>query len=124
MFDLVLKSIVVRSQFEGFHSWPDCPYEEVAFLRNVHRHIFHVEIKIAVTHNERELEFFMVKKELNTLLAQDFEHKEFTLSCEAIAEIILDKLREKYPTLYSVSVFEDNENGAVYTTLLSEAGKK
>ena len=37
--NLVRRWIRVRTTFEGFHCWPSAP-NEVAFLRNVHRHLF------------------------------------------------------------------------------------
>ncbi len=118
---LCKKSIVVKAQFDGFHCWPECPYEEVSYLRNVHRHIFYVEVRLAVVHEERQLEFFMVQQYLKSILFHNFADKEFTFSCETIANIIADKMRKKYPTLYYVSVFEDNENGAIYEIVTSSS---
>ena len=42
--------VVVKTEFEGFHSWEDAP-DEVSFLRNLHRHIFHVTAKWKVNHD-------------------------------------------------------------------------
>ena len=104
------KYIIIRTQFEATHNWPDCPIEEVAFLREEHRHIFHVEVKIEVSHNNRELEFIMLKRIVNELL-QSLGKRLGTMSCEDIAERIITTFCN-HP-IKSVSVFEDNENGAI-----------
>lgn len=106
----IKKYITVNLTQEGFHSYDNAP-EEVAFLRVRHRHLFYVSLTIQVFHNERELEFFMVKKALMSGMASLFS---CNLSCEGYAEEILNwalvcygKERE-----YQVSVSEDNENGS------------
>jgi hypothetical protein len=103
-------SIIVRSQFIATHAWVNCPHEEVKFLRNAHRHIFYVTIKAPVNHNDRELEFFMVKKELDDFLNK-YPFDLGSKSCEIICCDILDKF--KY--INFVRVMEDNENGAEIT---------
>jgi len=112
------KYIIVRTHFEGIHNWPDCPHEDVAFLRNKHRHIFHVEVKIEVSHNNRDLEFIRVKRAINsfiqTSLGKNLSNDCIELgsmSCEDIAELIIHKFMN-WP-IRSVSIFEDNENGAL-----------
>ena len=102
-------SIVVRTLFEGIHKYADAP-NEVGFLREPHRHIFHVEAEIEVKHDDRELEFIMVKRELNKYLYS----KPFGIrhSCEQMAKDIIAFLTEKYgKRKMSVLVLEDNENG-------------
>jgi len=103
--------IVVRTQFEGFHRYPAAP-EGVEFLKNEHRHMFHIEAKIEVFHSDRELEFILVKRFINTLLTNSQQdHK----SCEMIAESITNALVQKYGKRdITVGVFEDGENGGLY----------
>ena len=48
--------VVVKTTFSALHAWPECPYEDVAFLRTPHRHVFYVTMKIQTT-EDRELEF-------------------------------------------------------------------
>jgi len=105
--------IVVISQFEGIHSWPDCPYEDVAFLRHPHRHIFHVIMKIEVYHDDRELEFIRIKRELEEILLTFYHGKDLgSMSCEMLAEKLgMHFIGFSYP-VHMVSVFEDGENGA------------
>ena len=105
------KYIIIRTQFEAIHSWPDCPIEEVSFLKNPHRHIFHVEIKIKVSHNNRDVEFIQAKRILNEFLQQTYNEKDIGhLSCEMICEDIQQNFAGW--SSHSISVFEDNENGA------------
>ena len=110
--------IIIRTQFEGCHYWKDAPLE-VDFLRAPHRHIFHVEVKLPVSHNDRELEFFLVKRFLDDAIDKlypSFELK--NKSCEMIAEEILKAIQDKFGFKkdVSVSVSEDNENGSVVET--------
>jgi len=110
--------IIVKTQFEGMHCYPEAP-GEVSFLRSPHRHIFYIEAEIEVFHEDRELEFILVKRDLNVQLAS-IQLKNW--SCETIAKVLQDYLKERYPvpaelnldrTRYvNVKVFEDNENGA------------
>lgn len=105
--------IVVKSQFEGIHSWPDCPYDDVSFLRHPHRHIFHVTLKMEVTHDDRELEFIQVKRILEDLLSRNYNRKNlYNLSCEMMSKNIGMHFIGMGLKVHVVSVFEDNENGA------------
>jgi hypothetical protein len=102
--------IVVKSQFEGIHSWDKCPHDDVSFLRWPHRHIFHVTLKIEVSHDDRELEFIRVKRELEEYLKL-FPLDLKSTSCEMLAKEIGMYLTPMFP-VYMVSVFEDEENGS------------
>lgn len=62
--------IKVKTEFRGIHCWPECPYEEVAFLRDPHRHTFKVEVKIEVEHNDRGIEFFMFQHDVDREIAK------------------------------------------------------
>lgn len=111
-------SIVVRTQYEGIHRYKDAP-EQVKFLRDYHRHIFYVEAKIQVFHDDRDLEFIMVKQAINAyfdIFLNKFDVYEMgDQSCEMIAKNLIKYLKTNYgdERKITVSVFEDNENGAV-----------
>jgi hypothetical protein len=49
--------IKVRTEFEGYHFYPGAGSIDprISFLENEHRHMFKVEVKISVTHLDREL---------------------------------------------------------------------
>lgn len=111
------KFIFVKNQFEGFHRYKDAP-DEVSFLRNLHRHIFYVKVTIQVFHNERELEFFIIKRNIEKFIDENnfFDNA----SCEYIAERIYNFIYDVYKNnrKICVEVSEDNENGAIVGDLL------
>jgi len=112
-------------QVEGTHNWPDCPFEEVDYLRVPHRHIFHIKAYGKVTHSDRDVEFIMLKHEIWKYLTTGkyWSHNnhlcEFgAMSCEMIAQELIDNF-----DLSRCEVSEDNENGAIVTvTPIMSAG--
>lgn len=104
--------VIVKANFIGFHQWKDAP-EEVSFLRDYHRHIFYVELHLQVKDLNRELEFFLVKRKLQSELDKYYSNEHFEESCEMIATRIKTYFEEFYKTKCRCSVFEDNENGAM-----------
>lgn len=104
-------AIKVTTDFEGIHSWPDAP-AAVGFLSVPHRHKFFVSLTIAVEHDDRELEFFLVQRELKSWLPTTVNLG--LMSCEMIAKDILAKAVLKYGQREMVcEVSEDGENSAV-----------
>ena len=106
--------IKIRTEFEGFHFYPGAGDIDprIKFLENEHRHIFKVEVKISVTHLDRELEFFLVKWDLQDyLMDSKMNHK----SCEMIATDILQQhLLPKYgERYYEIVVSEDGESDGI-----------
>lgn len=100
----------VKTQFEALHYWPDAPN----FLRNPHRHIFHVEVMVEQKHTDRDIEYFKFKHFLEAEIKERFAGKKFKLSCEDIAVDIKDFVMDKYrDRKIIVEVNEDGENGAV-----------
>jgi len=95
---------------EGWHCWPAAP-EHRAYLRASHRHLFHVEVRITVTHHDREIEY-------HDLL--DFCRGQFPggdlgpQSCEALAARLRAAVMQQWPgRRCGVHVFEDGECGAI-----------
>lgn len=114
MATLINKKIwaVVKFQFEGIHFYKDAP-DEVSFLRHPHRHIFHCEVWLQQFHEDRDIEYIMLKKDLQTKFTGGDLGK---MSCEMIAEEIAKYLAEQYCSILvkrkiKVFVSEDNENG-------------
>jgi hypothetical protein len=101
--------IVVKFAFEGIHSWPSAP-DEVSFLRNLHRHIFHVEAVKYVSHADREIEIIMLKREMQEVAQRRFRGPHM-MSCEMMAMDLA-----KTFDLIRCTVLEDGENGAEVQT--------
>lgn len=102
-------SIIIRTQFAGLHYYAKAP-EQVAYLRSPHRHVFFVEVEMQVSHDDRDLEFIIVKNSINEFI--DSKPFDITASCEQMADEICKYLIKKYDQRnISCTVFEDNENG-------------
>lgn len=105
------RSIFVTFQKEGIHRYPDAP-DGVEFLRNPHRHIFHFRVTVDVFHNDRDIEFILFKRELESLYSAATLQVDYK-SCEMLAEDLINYISLKYPgRKISVEVSEDGENGA------------
>ena len=124
MLDVTQRQIWVTFQKEGVHLYPaakDDPalatggWDDVSFLGVAHRHIFHFRVAIDVFHDDRDIEFIQFKRWLESLYASDIlelNHR----SCEMIAEELAKEIHNKYPgRSITISVAEDNENGATMT---------
>jgi hypothetical protein len=115
---IVKRWVTVRTSFKGIHNWPGCPHEEVSFLRHPHRHVFHIQLSIEVSETDREIEFFILQKTVDKILAERFEEEEGivmlgAMSCEMIADAIYSAVTEEYPGRnMRISVSEDGENEA------------
>ena len=118
------RKICVTFQQEGIHRYPQAAtdptlatgdWDDVSWLANDHRHIFHFTVKITVGHSDRDLEFIQEKRFMERLYGRgtlQLDHK----SCEMMAEDLYEKLAERYAgsgRLIEISVFEDGENGAI-----------
>jgi len=111
--------IIVRLQVDGIHCWPAAKevFPEVAFLSDPHRHVFHIEAKKEVFHDDRDVEFVMFKRDILDYLrafyyrSQKRAHDFGAMSCEKIAKDI-----QKQFDCKSVTVWEDLENGATVET--------
>lgn len=129
------KHVIVRTQFEALHCWPDAP-EMVEFLRHPHRHIFYVTVGVMVEHGDRAVEFFILKRQVESIifrhiLAQSSEFVHTTRcsdrnvnlvvlkgSCEAMAEAIANALHEEHGYIIAtVAVSEDNENTGMFLVI-------
>lgn len=100
-------SVIVRFQFEGVHSWPGAPAGREQHLAFPHRHVFHVEAVKDVSHDDRDVEFIGLKRDMETFVDAAALVGPHSYSCEMMAEKFLVEFQ-----LRSCRVFEDNENGA------------
>jgi len=109
-----IRMIWVTFQREGIHCYPaaatDPKLEDVSFLANPHRHIFHFRVAIEVHHNDRDIEFIQFKRWLESLYQGTLELN--YKSCEMISDELYHKIANCYPKRrIEISVSEDNENG-------------
>lgn len=108
------RMIFVTFQKEGIHCYPAAP-EGVEFLKHPHRHMFHHKIYIEVFHNDRDLEFILVKREIESWYdtgVLELDHQ----SCEMISDNLFAKIYAKWPhRKVVIEISEDGENGS-YTT--------
>lgn len=105
---------VVRYQQEGWHRWPT-PTPNRLYLADRHRHLFHVEVQLEVRHEAREIEFHDL---LDVARAAFPSAEDMAIqSCETIARWIHDKIVSPESGRWcQVSVFEDGEVGAIFTS--------
>lgn len=105
-------NIRIKLFVEGIHCWSECPIPEVSFLRNPHRHIFHITCQKEVTHNDRDIEIIMFKREVESYLRTKYGTPcDFGgMSCEMIASELTNAFK-----LSICEVMEDGENGAIIT---------
>jgi hypothetical protein len=110
------KFIWVTFQRKGYHFYPNAP-EEVAYLRDRHRHVFQFKVKIEVFHDDREIEFHMFQNELESWYDNgvlELDHKSCEMLADGLAEGIarfLDDNPSRRRELV-VEVSEDGECGA------------
>lgn len=119
--------IRVKTEFRGIHNWPECPHEAVWFLKALHRHRFQVEVKMAVEHHDRDIEFFVLQHDIDDAIRYCYDLKANIdgvgvksiepldlgrKSCEEIAEDIHGVLIKKYKRDMIISVSEDGEVAA------------
>jgi len=101
--------VFCRTRFEGFHSWDDAP-DEVAHLRDRHRHEFHVKLTVEVDHDDRDIEFIMLKRGLEDYIDRCLADTDY--SCEQFAKSIAHWAANEYGQYTHCTVSEDGENGA------------
>lgn len=104
--------IFVRFVKAGFHLWPNAPPSR-AYLAQRHRHLFHVEVRVEVRHDDREIEFHDLLEEAEDL----FEIADDTMSCEMMARVLANRLMALHDQrIFAVTVSEDGECGATVSS--------
>ena len=122
-------SVGVKLRIDGIHCFPEAE-PSVGYLIYPHRHTFHIEACVSVSHDNREIEFFTLKNQLRRYLVDEYWDPSIqcldfgNLSCEMIAR----KLAEVFDLDY-VKVSEDDNDYAeafrtVTTTKIEDCTKK
>lgn len=102
--------IVVTTQFDGLHNWPE---GHPTYLQSPHRHTFTVRAEIEVAHNDRELEIITVKSVIDSFVRGCWpSSRDFNLfilestSCEEVATRIVKYLAVRYqlPTVEPIVI--------------------
>lgn len=122
MADATSKMIWVKFTQEGIHRYPAALTDpklatgdkyDVSFLGHPHRHIFHFQVWIGVTHDDRDIEFIQFKRWLQNLYGDNILNLDYK-SCEMIADDLYNQISVRYPNRSVwIEVSEDNENGAL-----------
>jgi hypothetical protein len=122
MTDPRKRMIWVKFSREGIHKYPAALTDpalatgdeyDVSFLGYPHRHIFHFQVWIAVTHSDRDVEFIQFKRWLEKLYSDKTLQLNYR-SCEMISEDLYEKIAARYPGREVwIEVSEDGENGAI-----------
>lgn len=106
-------SVFVRLSVEGVHRWAACPFEEVSYLKRSHRHQFGIKCWKEVHHDDRDVEFIMMKHDVIRYLNSRYHSAKLQcldfdkMSCEMIAKELIEHFG-----LIKCYVDEDGENGA------------
>ena len=116
------RMIWVKFAREGIHKYPAALEDpalktgdeyDVSFLGYPHRHMFHFQVWISVTHNDRDIEFIQFKRWLEKLYDEKTLQLNFR-SCEMMSEDLYEKIHARYPGREVwIEISEDGENGAI-----------
>lgn len=100
--------VIAKVQVEGLHRWPEA-FDAVAFLRETHRHVFHIEARAKVQHHDRDIEIIDLGRRIRTYLHDRYgDPMELgAMSCEMLAAELVEVF-----ALHTCTVLEDGENGA------------
>ena len=118
----MVTTVWATCQFEGVHAWqgvkslPKADRAEVEYLGNPHRHIFHVHVEVRVLHDDREVEFQILKRRVKVycdrMLAWP-KNGVLSHSCESMAKMIFGYVfKNVTENVVFVTVSEDGECGA------------
>jgi hypothetical protein len=118
------RQIWVKFTKEGIHCYPAAATDpmlatgdeyDVSFLQHPHRHIFHFQVWIDVTHSDRDIEFIQFKRWLLNLYNDSILKLDYK-SCEMISNDLYLQIADRYPDRnITIEVSEDGENGSLTT---------
>ena len=105
--------------YDFIHQYSNAP-EEVNYLRNLHRHLLHIEVSVEVFTEDREIEFYILKDTVDKYLRTVTFDK--NASCETVSSSIMSLITNLYGSNRKriVKVQEDN-NG--YVLNIKEQGE-
>lgn len=108
-------TITVTVPVHGIHCWKNAP-DEVAYLRDTHRHVFYIRPTVVVMHDDRDVEFHMLQQKVSRFVRDSWPrtkggtgHDFGEMSCEMLAREVGTYLQAIKIQVKSVSVSEDDE---------------
>lgn len=113
-FTKISSKVSAFVKIEGIHRWDGCNIAEVQFLKNDHRHLFHIRAWKEVKHDDRDVEFIELSHNITRYLKDKYwstTHQCLyfqSMSCEMIAKELMTHFN-----LCKCEVLEDGEGGAV-----------
>lgn len=106
---VAMRYIIIQFQIPALHCWPEAP-QEVSFLRSPHRHVFHYKVWLNVNHNNRDLEFILLKGQMREWVKERYAGNAGHRSCEQLAEELGEYCFAQGWQPLSIEVYEDGEN--------------
>lgn len=103
------KYVITHNRIEGLHYWKNAP-PIVEYLKNEHRHVFHIRCEFAVKNSDREIEIFIQENKIRNYIKEKYGEPALfgQMSCEMIAEEIM----QYFPKCKACEVLEDGFGGA------------
>ena len=102
-------NIIINTRFVAYHYWENAP-PMYSYLKSIHRHEFHLTIKLRVNSDDREIEFCEFKNELNEYLIENHVERTGPESCEQLCKEIYEAFN--HLSIVYIRIMEDGENGS------------
>lgn len=116
--------ITARLKVPGLHCWPGA-HESRKYLRDPHRHLFHIEVTMPVNHDERDTEWHDLAEITQSVVdgmagsIHDGLHDFGARSCETLARQLYNQLEAEHGLdIQSIEWGEDGE----FSALISHEG--
>lgn len=103
------KYVITHNEIEGLHYWKNAP-PIVGYLRNQHRHIFHIRCEFLVKDSDREIEIFIQEHAVENFIKD--RHGIPALFGEMSCEMIAEEIIKFFPACKACEVLEDGYGGA------------
>ena len=121
-----MTNIFSKLVIEGLHQWKECPIESMSYLRNLHRHQFHIEVYVDVTRadesdNHRVIEFIELSHNIRDYINEKYFDRKYNvvnfgnMSVENIANELYHVLSSDGYKVTKIRVSEDDESGVEMT---------
>lgn len=112
----VAKYVYCQTRWQDLHQWKGAP-DQVFYLRDLHRHEFQCKLWVEVSHDDRDVEFIMMKEWFDWCVVPKLKGMPSTKSCEMMCELVAELAFQEFPLVSKckVEISEDWENGSDIT---------